>query len=196
MDLWEIRAEIPANAADATENVLLEGEAAGWAVLEDAVGRRAWIIGIFPTRAEAEAAWRALRPVLAVSPSGPAATRRLEDSDWALSYRRHFKAWTFGRLHWVPIWERDSFRLAEGHAVLWLDPGLAFGTGNHETTRLCIERMVAVEARLGPRGQPASSMRAAAPGSSRCRPPSSDLARWTPLTTIPKPSGSAGKTPH
>ena len=150
MDLWEIRAEIPANAADPTETVLLESEAAGWAVLEDAIGRRAWIAGVFTARAEAEAAWRALEPMLPVPPSGPAAVRLLPDSDWALSYRRHFKAWTFGRLHWVPVWERDSFRRPKGHAVLWLDPGLAFGTGNHETTRLCIERMVAVESRLGP----------------------------------------------
>jgi ribosomal protein L11 methyltransferase len=30
--------------------------------------------------------------------------------------------------------------------VLWLDPGLAFGTGNHETTRLCVERLVALAA--------------------------------------------------
>jgi ribosomal protein L11 methyltransferase len=30
---------------------------------------------------------------------------------------------------------------------LWLDPGLAFGTGNHETTRLCCERLVAIATR-------------------------------------------------
>jgi ribosomal protein L11 methyltransferase len=36
--------------------------------------------------------------------------------------------------------------------VLWLDPGLAFGTGNHETTRLCIERLVAFESEAGPLG--------------------------------------------
>jgi ribosomal protein L11 methyltransferase len=34
------------------------------------------------------------------------------------------------------------FVLPAGDAVLWLDPGLAFGTGNHETTRLCVERLV------------------------------------------------------
>jgi ribosomal protein L11 methyltransferase len=33
--------------------------------------------------------------------------------------------------------------IPEGHEVVWLDPGLAFGTGNHETTRLCCERLVA-----------------------------------------------------
>ncbi len=30
--------------------------------------------------------------------------------------------------------EREMFVLPAGDAVLWLDPGLAFGTGNHETT--------------------------------------------------------------
>jgi ribosomal protein L11 methyltransferase len=33
--------------------------------------------------------------------------------------------------------------------VLWLDPGLAFGTGNHETTRLCVERLVALAEERG-----------------------------------------------
>jgi ribosomal protein L11 methyltransferase len=79
---------------------------------------------------------------------GTFALRRLPDSDWKFSYREHFKAWTFGRLHWVPVWERESFQLPQGHSVLWLDPGMAFGTGNHETTRLCIERLVEFEGRL------------------------------------------------
>ena len=42
----------------------------------------------------------------------------------------------------MPVWEREKFSLPPGEAVLWLDPGLAFGTGNHETTRLCVERLV------------------------------------------------------
>jgi ribosomal protein L11 methyltransferase len=83
------------------------------------------------------------------APAEPAGARPLPDADWANSYREHFKAWTFGRLHWVPVWEREAFILPAGHSVLWLDPGLAFGTGNHETTRLCIERLVDFEAGLG-----------------------------------------------
>jgi ribosomal protein L11 methyltransferase len=46
----------------------------------------------------------------------------------------------------VPVWDRGTFRLPAGHSIVWLDPGLAFGTGNHETTRLCIERLVEFEA--------------------------------------------------
>ncbi len=149
MDLWEIRVEIPGDAAEAAELVLLESGCVGWALLEDAVAKRAWVVGIFESRAEAESRWSDLGPGLAPAAPGPPVIRRLPDADWALSYRRHFKSWTFGRLHWVPAWERTTFRPPAGHAVLWLDPGLAFGTGNHETTRLCIERLVEFDSHLG-----------------------------------------------
>jgi len=148
MVLWEIRAEIPADAAKGAELALLESGFGGWTLVEDAVARRAWVAGVFPGEAEAESLWAALRPNLPARPLREPRPRRLPDADWAFSYREHFKAWKFGRLHWVPLWERDSFRLPAGHSALWLDPGLAFGTGNHETTRLCIERLVEFEAGL------------------------------------------------
>jgi ribosomal protein L11 methyltransferase len=43
--------------------------------------------------------------------------------------------------------------MAAGEEVLWLDPGMAFGTGNHETTRLCCERLADYAARRGCAGQ-------------------------------------------
>ncbi len=155
MELWETRVEIPAEAAGPTELALLESGCEGWTLLEDAIARRAWIVGIFQGEAEADARWVELRPSLPAAPLGEAMARRLPDADWKNSYKAHFRAWTFGTLHWVPVWERGTFILPEGHAVLWLDPGLAFGTGNHETTRLCIERMVEFASAL-PGGAPAA----------------------------------------
>ncbi len=73
----------------------------------------------------------------------------LADQDWRDSYKAHFKASQFGRLHWVPVWEREHFKPAAGEVVIWLDPGLAFGTGNHETTRLCCERLVVLAEQAG-----------------------------------------------
>jgi len=140
MSLIEIKAAIPAGAAGAAEETLLELGAENWSVLEDALARRAWVVGLFPAEAEARASWARLRGKF---PAGEPAVRVLADADWRDSYKAHFKAWQFGRLHWVPVWERDGFRPPPGGAVLWLDPGLAFGTGNHETTRLCCEQLVA-----------------------------------------------------
>ncbi|MEO6569749.1 MAG: 50S ribosomal protein L11 methyltransferase [Opitutaceae bacterium] len=145
MGLFEIKTEIPAGAADETEVVLLELGVEGWSVLEDAIARRAWVVGIFPNEGEAKTHWAELGAVLRaanVTVVAEPVIRALGDGDWRDSYKAHFKAWRFGRLHWVPIWQKGTFRLPPNDSVLWLDPGLAFGTGNHETTRLCIERLV------------------------------------------------------
>ena len=42
----------------------------------------------------------------------------------------------------MPVWEKETYPIPEGDAVVWMDPGMAFGTGNHETTRLCIEALI------------------------------------------------------
>lgn len=142
MELFEIKVEVPAIAADVTDLALLELGNAGWSLLEDAVANRAWIVGIFAGEAEARMRWAELLPVLTAAPLAEPVLRPLGDRDWKDSYKAHFKAWKFGRLNWVPVWERGSFLLPAGEAVLWLDPGMAFGTGNHETTRLVVERLV------------------------------------------------------
>jgi ribosomal protein L11 methyltransferase len=147
MELFEIKAEIPAFAADETDNVLLELGVEGWSLLEDAIAKRAWIVGVFTSVEEAETRWEELRPMLPAEPLSEPERRALGDRDWKDSYKAHFKAWKFGRLHWVPIWEREAYVLPAGDVAIWLDPGLAFGTGNHETTRLCIERLIALEGR-------------------------------------------------
>ena len=141
MPLVEIKSEIPAASADEVEQSLLELGVPGWGVLEDAVAGRAWIVGIFATADAARAQWEVLRPILPAGAAGEPAVADLPDSAWQDSYKAHFRAWQFGRLHWVPVWERGTYPLPAGHAALWLDPGLAFGTGNHETTRLCIGRL-------------------------------------------------------
>jgi ribosomal protein L11 methyltransferase len=142
--LTEIKAEIPVEAADAIDDVLLELGLENWSLLEDAVARRAWVVGIFPDEDTARERWTTLRTLLPSGPLEEPAARPLVEREWRDSYRAHFHAWQFGTLHWVPVWERSGFQLPPGHAVLWLDPGLAFGTGNHETTRLCVERLVSL----------------------------------------------------
>jgi ribosomal protein L11 methyltransferase len=145
MALHEFRMEIPTGSADAADRVLLELGFDGWSVLEDDIAKRAWIVGIFVDYAAARERWAELAPLLTAAEVAPVADpvmRPLADADWRDSYKAHFHAWRFGRLHWVPVWERGKYAPPDGDAVLWLDPGLAFGTGNHETTRLCVERLV------------------------------------------------------
>lgn len=143
MQLVEIKAAIPLALVSALDELLLERELTAWNLVEDVIKREAWVIGMFPSELEARESWAALAATLPQEAKTEAVVRVVTEQDWRDSYKVHFKAWQFGRLHWVPVWEREDFSLPAGHEVLWLDPGLAFGTGNHETTRLCVERLVA-----------------------------------------------------
>jgi ribosomal protein L11 methyltransferase len=153
MGLYEIKIEIPAGSADGIDECLQELETSSWSLLEEHINRRAWLVGIFENEEKAWTEWKELRPRLPIAPAGSPEGRLLADQDWRDSYKAHFKAWRFGRLHWVPIWEKKTFSLPPGEKVLWLDPGLAFGTGNHETTRLCVERLVTWAAEKGTTGR-------------------------------------------
>ena len=75
----------------------------------------------------------------------------ITDLGWAEKWKEHFKPQRVGRRITVrPSWE--PYRAGPGEVVLIVDPGQAFGTGTHETTRMClrlIERLFS--SRLSPR---------------------------------------------
>lgn len=83
-------------------------------------------------------------------PIPPPQVRELADEDWAEAWRRCHGLQRVGeRTVIVPTWQEYSPR--EGEIVLRLDPGMAFGTGSHPTTRMCLvalERVVASGARV------------------------------------------------
>ncbi len=68
--------------------------------------------------------------------------RRVKREDWALSWRRHFKPLAIGSALLVkPPWSRRRAR--KGQAVVVLNPGLSFGTGQHPTTEFCLRQLAA-----------------------------------------------------
>jgi ribosomal protein L11 methyltransferase len=69
---------------------------------------------------------------------GPPLLTAVKSEDWSNSWKVHFKPLRVGkRLLIVPTWEETA--QLPGDLVLRIDPGMAFGTGGHETTRLCLE---------------------------------------------------------
>ena len=61
-----------------------------------------------------------------------------KNADWENNWKKYFKPMPVGkRLLIRPIWEQEFD--AGDRAVLHLEPGLAFGSGTHDTTRLCLE---------------------------------------------------------
>lgn len=65
------------------------------------------------------------------------------DVDWVARFRENFRAFDVGSFHIAPPWDRPA-RLAPGRRLILMDPGRAFGTGTHETTRLCLRALEAV----------------------------------------------------
>ncbi len=66
--------------------------------------------------------------------------RHIPDADWLTEWRKYHHAMNIGRrLTIVPSWE--AFSPSDGRQVVLLDPGMAFGTGSHPSTRLCLEAL-------------------------------------------------------
>ncbi len=67
-------------------------------------------------------------------------TKRVVDGDdWIDVWKKHFRPIHLGRIVVVPEW--ISYDKAEGEEVVLLDSNMAFGTGEHETTSMCVELM-------------------------------------------------------
>lgn len=118
-------------------------DAGGEPVLEPAPGetplwRRSRITGLFDASADLDRLREALARSFGLQRLPRHRTEALEDRDWEREWLRDFRPMRFGRRLLVrPHAEPGADR--EDLVVLRLDPGLAFGTGTHATTALCLE---------------------------------------------------------
>lgn len=102
---------------------------------------RAWLEIYFDTDVQALLAGRAVADSPGVLGTG---TRWCRARDWQSFWRHHFHAHNIGRrLRICPVWDARTDR-AGGRARILLDPGLSFGTGEHFTTRFCLEMVDAL----------------------------------------------------
>jgi len=143
----ELTVHTSAPAEDAVANILIE-EGSGGVVLSEQPGKSR------PTRAaqayfplDDELEPRLLRVKARIhdlrsfglDPS-PARLiiRQVEERDWAEAWKKFFKPIVIGDIVVRPSWETFE-PVSPGQIILELDPGMAFGTGTHATTQLCLE---------------------------------------------------------
>ncbi len=73
----------------------------------------------------------------------PPRTAQVRQDDWANSWKEHFKPARIGRRFVIkPSWE--EYAPDADDIILELDPGMAFGTGTHPTTKMCLEFLEAI----------------------------------------------------
>jgi len=147
--LWyEITAETPPTLVEAVSAVMREAAPGGLSVEEpvdllgpeegyavrggEPVALRVYL----PASELGAVLTQRLREDLADYPEVELTARPLYEQDWAVSWREFFGPVEAGRIAIVPSW--FEYEAAPGQLIVRLDPGQAFGTGHHETTRLCL----------------------------------------------------------
>jgi ribosomal protein L11 methyltransferase len=153
----ELAVEADLEAVEAVSEILGRQAAGGTTVepafvlVEDGLGARvdptrpAVVRGYVPARdaAAAEAAAAHVAEALGhlqafgLRSIGELRTRIVHEEDWAEAWKAHFPVLRTGRRLVIrPTWRRH--RRSPGDVVVAMDPGMAFGTGLHPTTRLCL----------------------------------------------------------
>ncbi len=167
MDWTEVLVEVPQSQAELAESICTIAAKGGiyiedYADLEQGVeeiahidlidedllakGRDQVIIHLYVSPDDAPAEYLSfLNERFAAAGISPAiATKSLRQEDWANTWKQYYHPMRVGeRLVICPSWEETT--LAPHEVQLTLDPGMAFGTGSHETTRMCLELMQAFD---------------------------------------------------
>jgi ribosomal protein L11 methyltransferase len=99
----------------------------------------------FPADDQAEAVQQRIREALhfmsMMYPIAPPTFQVLAETDWANAWKKHYEPFRVGSRLWIqPSWQQA--KPATGtDVVLTLDPGMAFGTGLHPTTQMCLQAL-------------------------------------------------------
>lgn len=101
---------------------------------------RAW----YGAEEDVEAAARRVREQF---PEALARTEAVEPEDWAETWKRHVRPVRAGRVWVGPPWELEH--RGDAAAAVVIEPGMAFGTGDHPTTALCLAALDEALARRG-----------------------------------------------
>jgi len=137
----EMKCRVEGELAQVIEEVLLEWEGAPFSIMKESETGEMELHGYFQSAEEGSRTWKQLSDFVGGLPE-TVEMLELEDKDWQDAYKAYLKPWVYKGLHWVPVWEKESYKVPDGEKVLYLDAGMAFGTGAHETTRLCGMRLM------------------------------------------------------
>ena len=144
MPSWTLTVEVPEPEGDDVAALLLAEGAGGAEVRDGSVAPmpgaarpspgRAMVVAFFAARHQAEAAAAAL--------GLEGALAEVPDEDWSESWKRDLAPFTVGRVFIRPSWTAAA--APPGAVEVVLDPGMAFGTGTHPTTALCLAALDAL----------------------------------------------------
>jgi ribosomal protein L11 methyltransferase len=151
-ELAEAVAEVLARYAE--NGVVIESTAVT-AAADDSQGQEVGplrVSGFLPVDERLESKRRSVEEALwylgRIRPLPPTQFRTIQEQDWSQAWKRHYQPIAIGRrLMIVPAWLETP---DPGRTAIRIDPGMAFGTGTHPTTQLCMEALEALSASSPP----------------------------------------------
>jgi ribosomal protein L11 methyltransferase len=133
------RVRVPAVDEDAVTTALWEEGTSGIEIQADTEGNIGFV-AYFPDEKHLED----VNTSLARLPGAPRAEAvEIPEVDWVKRFREGFRGFTAGSFEVLPVWELAPLQDRSDPGLLVVDPGRAFGTGTHETTRLCLAAIAA-----------------------------------------------------
>jgi ribosomal protein L11 methyltransferase len=143
--LWRVSVKTSVEAEDAVTELLTRVADSSASVYADAETHET-IVSAFVSRMtksqreELRAGLATLRDCGVTVAPAKISVRKIRRENWAESWKRHFKPLEVStRLLIKPSWSKRKSK--RGQAVVVLDPGLSFGTGQHPTTSFCLEQL-------------------------------------------------------
>jgi len=146
--------DVPADLSDLAASLLHDADAQGVEIRDHEIlpppghrpvpEGRAVVIGYFGPEASGDELVGWIRAELEAQADGAevrAGSERLDDQDWAETWKLHFHPLHVGGRLWVlPPWEEPP----AGSIAVVIEPGMAFGTGGHATTALCLQGILEI----------------------------------------------------
>jgi ribosomal protein L11 methyltransferase len=140
---WQvIEATVTADVREAVEYGLMEAGAVGTETIESG-NETVRVLSYFETPVPLDAVRAQLTDALGIygfprAIPGELTARELPAQDWLTEWKKHWQPVEVGRFIIAPSWSESSLAPAD-RFLIRIDPGMAFGTGTHETTRLCLK---------------------------------------------------------
>jgi ribosomal protein L11 methyltransferase len=133
-----------ATAREAVEYALMEAGALGTET-NDSTGESVQVTGYFEQLPNREAVRAELAEALRIYDLPSASVkemnvREVANEDWLGNWKKSWQPVEVGRLIIAPPW--SEVRVGGDRIVIRIEPGMAFGTGTHETTRLCLKTIM------------------------------------------------------
>lgn len=131
---------------------LMAGRVGHWDYLEEGLAEALTqgnpsVTVYVPENAQGAEQMTAVKSLLVQLKSGPQAeafgslnmtVKGIREEDWANNWKQYFKPLPIGERLWItPTWVDEP--IPEGRTALRIDPGSSFGTGQHDTTKLCLK---------------------------------------------------------